>query len=112
MKKFFIGALVVLLIVSLAILIGFAIKGEEETAETDVLEDAFSSRRFKLIAGEGSSFNYREEIIVDTETGVMYLWIVNGHRAGLTPLYNSDGTVMIWEGSDKLQMDYTSDPNE
>lgn len=42
----------------------------------------------------------------------MYLWIVDGHRAGLTPLYNSDGTVMIWEESDKLQTDYTSDPNK
>ena len=41
------------------------------------------------------SFNYR--IIVDTETGVMY---VKWTDAGIIPMFNADGTLKIWEGDE------------
>lgn len=47
--------------------------------------------RFKHICcGEGC-------IIVDKETGVMYLWVSAVYKGGLTVMLNPDGTPMIWE---------------
>jgi len=34
-------------------------------------------------------------IIVDTETGVNYLFWQEGYAGGLTPLLNKDGTVVV-----------------
>ena len=39
-------------------------------------------------------FNYGK-VIVDTETGVNYLFWHEGHAGGLTPLLNKDGTVVV-----------------
>lgn len=33
------------------------------------------------------------DVLVDKETGVMYLSIVYG---GVTPLYNTDGSLKVW----------------
>jgi len=35
------------------------------------------------------------KIIVDTETGVNYLFWQEGYAGGLTPLLNKDGTVVV-----------------
>ena len=35
------------------------------------------------------------KIIVDTETGVNYLFWQEGYAGGLTPLLNRDGTVVV-----------------
>lgn len=35
------------------------------------------------------------EIIVDTETGINYLYRSAGYSGGLTPLLNSDGTPVV-----------------
>lgn len=36
-------------------------------------------------------------ILMDKNTEVLYVWISNGYRAGLSPLYNSDGTIMTYK---------------
>lgn len=35
------------------------------------------------------------EIIVDTQTGVNYLFHYNGYAGGMTPLLNADGTPVV-----------------
>ena len=35
------------------------------------------------------------EIVLDTQTGVNYLFHKNGHSAGLSPLLDSDGKVVV-----------------
>jgi len=35
------------------------------------------------------------KIIVDTETGVNYLFWQDGYAGGLTPLLNKDGTIVV-----------------
>lgn len=37
-------------------------------------------------------------LYVDTTTGVIYLKIWGNYESGLTPLYNSDGTLKTWKG--------------
>lgn len=39
-----------------------------------------------------------EQIVYANDTGVMYYVFLEGHRGGITPLYNADGTLQIWEG--------------
>ena len=50
--------------------------------------------RFKEIHAEGS-FGVHTRILVDTETGVNYLWHAEGYGGGLTPLLSADGTPVI-----------------
>lgn len=36
-------------------------------------------------------------IIVDKNTNVLYLFILGYHSSTMTPIYNSDGTVMLYQ---------------
>lgn len=49
--------------------------------------------RFKKVLSEGRlTVN---EIWVDTETGVNYLFHINGYAGGITPLLDADGKPII-----------------
>ena len=52
------------------------------------------SERFILVSGGNPNAPYRESIIVDKETGVMYLAIYAYNKFGITPLLNADGSPM------------------
>lgn len=41
------------------------------------------------------------EVIYDNETKVEYLIIFDGYRCGITPLYNADSTVKIYQEEEK-----------
>lgn len=49
--------------------------------------------RFEVIFSHGLLENYR--VIVDTETGVNYLYISNGTSGGLSVLVDSEGKPII-----------------
>lgn len=53
--------------------------------------------RFVSIYKEGSAISGEgiRNILVDTETGVNYLWIISGYAGGLTPLLDAYGNVVI-----------------
>ena len=44
----------------------------------------------------GMDYPY-ERIVYANDTGVMYYIFLHGHSGGITPLYNADGTLQIWE---------------
>ena len=50
-------------------------------------------KRFKVVSSEGALESYR--VIVDTETGVNYLYISNGAAGGVTALLDSQGNPII-----------------
>ena len=56
--------------------------------------------RFVLVSGDflGNPSQYNELISFDRETGVMYLVISYGRQLGITPLLNTDGTPMLYNG--------------
>lgn len=62
-------------------------------------ENAFASERFEVVS-KYEKTSWDEYIIRDTETGVLYLYIFSVYRAGITPLYNTDGTVMVYHQGD------------
>ena len=54
-------------------------------------------QRFEVPVTEGSQLadSGLMQVIVDKETGVNYLFIKAGYGAGLTPLLDADGKVVI-----------------
>ena len=53
------------------------------------------SQRFPIISGHNPNAPYYETIIVDKETGVMYLTVYSMYQFGITPLLNADGSPML-----------------
>jgi hypothetical protein len=43
-------------------------------------------------------YNHYVTVYVDKETRVMYLFVKNDYKGGLTAMLNPDGTPMLWEG--------------
>lgn len=52
------------------------------------------NERFKKLLSEGSLKGVNE-IWIDTETGVNYLYHTAGYTGGLTPLLDKDGHVVV-----------------
>ncbi|MCL1832824.1 MAG: DUF6440 family protein [Oscillospiraceae bacterium] len=48
-------------------------------------------KRFHTVLSEGSAINSNNTVIVDTVTGVHYLWHREMNAGGLTPLLDKDG---------------------
>lgn len=57
------------------------------------------SDRF-VVSGRDSHEPYRKVIIVDKETGVLYLTIHTNYSVGITPLIDSDGMPLLWDGKE------------
>lgn len=55
---------------------------------------AKKEKRFKVVHTDGG-FGTTAKILVDTETGVNYLWYQEGYAGGLTVLCNRDGSPVI-----------------
>ena len=61
--------------------------------------DYFSKGYFTIIKSwDGGINNPTELIVYANDTGVMYYVFLGGHCGGITPLYNADGTLQIYEG--------------
>lgn len=56
--------------------------------------DAFFSGSRFVVVQIFESRDYSEYFIRDTLTDVLYLYVLSYNRAAMTPLYNSDGSVM------------------
>ena len=58
------------------------------------VEDRF----FKLYA-QGGGFKAANQIWVDSETGVQYLWHADGYAGGLTVLVDAEGKPLLYRES-------------
>ena len=54
-----------------------------------------NENRFQTALTESVSFGMNAKIIVDTQTGVNYLYCSSGYSGGITPLLNRDGSPII-----------------
>ena len=54
-------------------------------------------KRFEVTEMEGSQLSESGlmQVIVDKETGVNYLFVKSGYGAGLTPLLDAEGKVIV-----------------
>ena len=58
----------------------------------------FGTGYFTTIKQWGGGLEPLESIVYANDTGVMYYIFLKGHSGGVTPLYNTDGTLQIYEG--------------
>lgn len=59
----------------------------------------FSEGYFTAIKSwDGGMDNPSEYIVYANDTSVMYYVFLGTHTGGITPLYNADGTLQIYEG--------------
>ena len=59
----------------------------------------FSNGYFTVIKQWSGGINWpTESIVYANDTGVMYYIFLKGQSGGITPLYNADGTLQIYEG--------------
>jgi len=56
-------------------------------------ENRKMEKRFEILEKEG--FLEGTRIIVDTETGVQYLYVYSGYGGGVTPLLDRDGKPLL-----------------
>lgn len=69
-----------------------------EKADTNP-KNYLSKNYFTVIKKWDGGINFPlEQIVYANDTGVMYYVFLEGYRGGITPLYNADGTLQIWEG--------------
>lgn len=60
------------------------------------IDSVIATPNSKLVDFEVVECNYYETILVDKNTGVMYVWLTT-NCGGITPLYNPDGTLKLYE---------------
>lgn len=88
--------LVLVLCTIAAMLCGCSSSYEEPNTN---LSYCFSKGYFTIIKSwDGGMNNPSEHIVYANDTGVMYYVFLGTHRGGITPLYNADGTLQIYEG--------------
>lgn len=95
-----------ILIVALAVVMVFCLVEcgttyQEATGQTESNTSGdFGNGYFTTISewGDGSYGTYR--IVYANDTKVKYFVNTSGYRTGITPLYNADGTLQIYEESE------------
>ena len=53
---------------------------------------------FTTVEYWGGGLGYDYYIVYANDTKVMYFIMGDGHTSGITPLYNTDGTLQIYDG--------------
>lgn len=54
--------------------------------------------RFQIVQKQGNGLSSPQcLVLLDTVTGVQYLYVQSGYSGGLCPLVNRDGGPMTWE---------------
>ena len=93
MKKL---SLILILILLVAMLSGCSSSYEEPYTTSDC---NFGNGYFTVIRWWDGGIDFPTEYILYAhDTGVMYYAFRTSHAGGVTPLYNADGTLQIWEG--------------
>jgi ABC-type oligopeptide transport system substrate-binding subunit len=84
-----------LLLVLLALFLIFALLSG--CAKNDSEKSADNTSRFYYLEDTNNGLGYNL-IIVDKETGVMYLFHGAGYKGGLTTMVDADGNPLIYDG--------------
>ena len=89
-------ALVLVLCAIATVLCSCSSSYEEANTNPD---NYLSKGYFTIIKSWDGGINHPTEYIVyANDTGVMYYIFLGGYSGGITPLYNADGTLQIYEG--------------
>lgn len=89
-----------LAVVMAVCLVGCGTTYQEATGQTESKSnDDFGNGYFtEITSWSDASNNYR--IVYANDTKVKYFTVTTGYKFGITPLYNADGTLQIYEESE------------
>jgi hypothetical protein len=65
---------------------------DADTEQGDMFNGYFT------VVKEWSEYGVGYYILYAKDTGVMYFYFCSGYGHGITPLYNADGTLQVYEG--------------
>lgn len=85
-----INAAILLAVVCCVIFSGCGKTKKAETSEVD--------ERFLILNDTNNGMNGYRQIIVDRETGVMYLFVGKGSKGGLAVMVDAEGNPLIYNG--------------
>lgn len=89
-------ALILILCIAATVLCSCSSSYEEANTNPD---NYFSKGYFTVIKSWDGGADYpTEHIVYANDTKVMYYVFRGNHTGGITPLYNADGTLQIYEG--------------
>jgi hypothetical protein len=60
--------------------------------------EVFSTGKDRFISPNNYNTPTTEQIIIDKNTRVMYLWCESGYKGGLTVMLNPEGKPLLYEG--------------
>ena len=83
-----------ILVLITALMCGMMFVGCKTTIREDV--DTVIFDKFVVVEERSNAEDGWFDIMYDKDTKVMYYMITSGSRCGITPIYNSDGSVMIY----------------
>ena len=87
------------LVLTTALVCSMMFTGCKTTVTEDVdnatYQNAFN--QFVVVEERYNGYYGTLSIMYDKDTKVMYYMYTSGYKCGLTPIYNSDGSVMIYE---------------
>lgn len=92
MKKLVIRAVVVVLFAV------FCISYSIICVSADTQRSSLFADRFEWFNGDSVG-----HVIIDKATGICYLWVNTGCGGGLCPMYNADGSLVVWEEEQRVQ---------
>ena len=97
MKKKVLGIILVLIIMLVIAIIMLVTACDGKDSNVINIDSVLTTPNSELVDFEIVDYNYYEAILVDRNTGVMYVWFTT-NCGGITPLYNADGTLKLYEG--------------
>ena len=62
------------------------------------VSEVFSTGKDRFISLDKHNTSTTEQIIIDKDTRVMYLWCENSYKGGLTVMLNPEGKPLLYEG--------------
>lgn len=91
MKKKLLGIIFVLIMI-----LGLTACGVDKGSNVMDIDNVVKTPDSSLVDFEIVENNFYEAILVDKNTGVMYVWFTSS-CGGITPIYNADGTLKLYE---------------
>lgn len=84
-----------ILALTTALVCGMMFVGCKTTIDSAIYQNFFD--KFVVVEERSNAEDGWLDIMYDKDTKVMYYMITSGSRCGITPIYNSDGSVKLYE---------------
>lgn len=85
------GLVIIIMLIATLITLSVILMRSKSSVETE--NGVTTYGEFFIVDKEWHDIDFTYRIVHDKETGVKYMIIASGHRYGITPLYNADGSL-------------------